>query len=86
MALIIGRKVGREVFIGEYTVKVTGILAPEYFLINVNGPGVNKQDIPITGARMEEIAPEVLMSAGIGTEDMARVIIKAPRRIKISRD
>ena len=81
MALSLGIKRGEELFIGDTRYVLTDILSPHSFVLKCACV-----EFEISDAEAVEVEPEVWISAGRGGHyTLARVVIDAPRRIRILR-
>lgn len=81
MALIIGVAVGRSFYIDNTRVRVAKVITPSEYILVCRGVSYN-----ISDTEAVEVYPSVRISSGLfGTTDLARLVIEAPRSIKIDR-
>ncbi len=86
MALVLGVKENLSFYVADTQVIVTQIITSTKFKITVCAPGMYHV-YTITDQRALEILPKVMVSAGSNTSlSMVKVVIEAPRNIKILRD
>jgi len=88
MALSLGVRVGGDVFIGDDCIKVVKIHGEEEFIVAHHQEDLSGKTYKITAEKALEVLPEVFISAGrgkAGSSKLARLVITAPREIKISR-
>ncbi len=86
MALTVGIVPNGVLYIGDTKVSVEQVMHPMNFKVKVHGECMD-QVYTITDKRATEIMPNVMMSAGHkGTDDMLKVVVNAPRNIKILRE
>ncbi len=86
MALALGFSAGQDFYAGDTRVKVMKIRADLTFDLEVWPPNGDKQVVHITDMESTEVAPNVRLSMGnTGTEGTARILIEAPKHIKVLR-
>lgn len=84
MALVLGLKVGQSFQVSGNTVAVVSILGLDSFRIGISHNVTGKYRIEeIIAGEFLEILKEVFITAGFGSTNQAKVLIKAPRRIEI---
>ncbi len=85
MALVLGMRENNDVYIGSVRVKIADINSATSFSITVMSSGhITKYDI--TDKCSVEIIKNVQVSSGnSGSTDLARMVIEAPKEIRIIR-
>lgn len=85
MALTLGIRTGKDFFIGDCRVKIMEIVSSTKFRIQYGAAGALKT-AEISDEESVGLAENIRLSAGLhGTNELARVVIDAPRDIKILR-
>lgn len=86
MALALGFSAGQDFYVGDVRVKVHSIMGPRSFIVEVYSDpdkiGIRKF---VNDAESTKITEQARISAGIGDTNNARVLIEAPREIRILR-
>lgn len=82
--LVIGVRLGEAFYVEDVPVHVTSIESDQRFHVQVAG---SDEELEITEEKSVEILPHVRLSTGRrGSEDLARVVIQAPKSITILRE
>lgn len=76
---------GKSIYVGGVEVQVTEILASKRFKLCVKQDWAD-QVFEITNRMKVDIMPQVRVSAGLGTQQVAKLMIDAPRHIVILRE
>ncbi len=89
MALVLGMTVGKKIIVGKDRLEVLEVKGPEDFSLlaykyngAVSDGGLLKK---ISSRKAIEVFKDVWVSAGVGNTNLARVVITAPREVRISR-
>jgi len=86
MALSLGLARNRGVYFNDTLMTVERIVSGKLFYVRVHGACIDKE-FEITDKEAIEVCPQVRISAGLdGTNELARLVINAPRSITILRD
>lgn len=82
--LVIGVKLGESFYIDDVPVHVTRIESDNRFFVKVDK---SDEELEITDEESVEVLPNVRLSTGRkGSEDLARVVVQAPKSITILRE
>lgn len=82
MALILSLREGDDFYVGDSRILLTKIAGPRQFTVETP----DGSHWGIVDDRMTEVMPDVLVSSGTqGTSTQVRVVIEAPREIRILR-
>lgn len=85
MGLVVGRREGQRVFVGDTPVEIVSVLGPSKFKVKVTT--WRHAIYEITDRQTTEILPNVKLSAGLdGDYETARLHFTAPRTIPIKRE
>ncbi len=85
MALILGIREGRSFYLGDLKVSLEKIQTPQRVKVMIHG-AIN-QVMTLGPNNRTELIPGVYASVGTdSTIEMAKIVIEAPRHVKILRD
>ena len=84
MALVLNIEQGKSVFVGDTEIVVTEILACQRFKVCVKENWADR-NFEITNRIKTPVLPQVTISAGTGTNKLAKLHIEAPKTITILR-
>jgi len=84
MALVLGMREGERFFVGDVAVRVIDVDTGAKFTLEVDDAFTRR--IVVKNDSRVEILPEVYASAGFGSAAQVRVLLEAPKHIRILRE
>lgn len=82
--LVIGVRLGEAFYVDDTPIHVSRIDSEQVFYVKVNK---SNEEIQITEEQSIEVLPNVRLSTGRkGSDELARVVIQAPKSIRILRE
>lgn len=84
MALVLGLKEGESFYVDKKPVKVSKVKSANNFTLTIENEFAS-ESFEINGESRVQILPEVYCSAGYGSMQQVRVLVEAPRHIKLLR-